>query len=155
LRVYYPFSTFFQFSGYRLGLLARYVYFIGSYVLPLLGPSPKEFRIKPSSYMGDDYTPIEMSLVLDSSGSHVVRFTVEPMDPETGAPADPSTWVDSLHDLARKGSIKDFDISWAKICMSTLTEENPECIAMCKSQHHSQFSVGTFPDGYLVRLKFN
>jgi tryptophan 7-dimethylallyltransferase len=142
-RVYQPFIALLQFSGYGNILLAQYIYFVGAYVLPLLGPSPAEFQEqKPCSYMGDDHTPVELSLMLNPAGlSHVVRFTLEPLDKD-GNPTTSETWLNCLRELARRGNAKKFDLSWATICIDTLVQGGP--VSACRSQHKSQFSVGAF-----------
>ncbi|PPQ78838.1 hypothetical protein CVT26_011849 [Gymnopilus dilepis] len=111
--------------------------------MPALGPTPSEFttdKLSPSSYMGDDHTPIELSWVLHPSGKHTVRFTMEPLSKFNGSPTESNTWMEFLQGLGRQGRISDFNLEWAKICLKTLVYDGH--LLKNDSQHHSQFSIG-------------
>ena len=142
-RVYEPFNLLLRSSNYSESLQMHYLTFIATYVMPALGPAPSEFttdNLSPSSYMGDDHTPIELSWVLHPSGKHTVRFTMEPLSKLNGSPTESKTWMEFLQALGRQGRISDFNLEWAKICLKTLVYDGH--LLKNDSQHHSQFSIG-------------
>ncbi|KAJ7141578.1 aromatic prenyltransferase, partial [Mycena filopes] len=109
-----------------------------------LGPSPAEFKVhRPSSYMGDDCTPIEFSWAVSADGIQTIRFTMEPLSPDDGTPTPGSTWLSSLESLHSYAPSTNFDLTWSKICHQTVVKAS--CGVSSDdggSQHNSQFSIG-------------
>ncbi|KAJ7016170.1 aromatic prenyltransferase, partial [Mycena alexandri] len=131
-------------SEYPESQIAAYRDFYASYVTPQLGPRPEEFGARrPSSYMADDFTPIEFSWAVDANGTQTIRFTMEPLSPTDGAPSPVSTWISSLESLCPYTARSGFDLRWSKICHETLVQDaNQEIWADDVSKHGSQFSIG-------------
>ncbi|KAJ7704932.1 tryptophan dimethylallyltransferase-domain-containing protein [Mycena rosella] len=128
-------------SGYPENEIDEYRGFYSAYIIPQLGPTPAEFGGRPSSYMGDDFTPIEFSWAIGPDGTQAVRFTMEPLSPLDGTPTPESTWISSLQSLGHFASSNGFDLTWSNICRRALVQglSNQD---ICSSKHGSQFSVG-------------
>ncbi|EGN93839.1 hypothetical protein SERLA73DRAFT_188952 [Serpula lacrymans var. lacrymans S7.3] len=106
-----------------------------------MGPSPSNFGdFQPTSFMGNDHSPIEFSWVIDSENKMTVRFTSEPLSIFDGTPTSPSTWIPYLNSLASSELVEGFDTTWCQICYNTLLHSSP--VNRHGSQHMSQFSFG-------------
>ncbi|KAF8199442.1 aromatic prenyltransferase [Pholiota molesta] len=92
------------------------------------------------SYMGDDHTPIELSWVLNATGNHTVRFTLEPLSNQTGAPSPSHTWIKSLHTLSQNPHVTNFSLDWANVCFDSLIYNGD--VLKFNPPHYSQFSIG-------------
>lgn len=135
-------SRLLQHAQYSSDLCARYMDFFYSYVIPYLGPSPKEItQSSPKSYMGDDGSPIEFSWVITKDRQDMIRFTMEPLSWTDGSPMQSTSWMSALDSLTRQGPIDHGDLTWPQICFDTLVAS--ENGAPISSQHASQFSIGT------------
>jgi DMATS type aromatic prenyltransferase len=78
--------------GYDQDSQQKHLLFYYIYVLPCLGrrPSPEGYPTGWSSFMTDDYSPLELSWDWGvSEGDSSVRFSIEPIGKYAGTPADP------------------------------------------------------------------
>ncbi|KIM73557.1 hypothetical protein PILCRDRAFT_725491 [Piloderma croceum F 1598] len=127
-------------SLYPSNTSRKYAYFETAYLIPLCGLCPHEFETTgPSSYVGDDGTPIEFSWVIESEDKMTVRCIIEPIS-SFGTVAPSSTWMSFLLSLRIFSDHETFDIAWAQTCFNYLAYNS--VLYGNTSQHSSQFIVG-------------
>jgi DMATS type aromatic prenyltransferase len=122
-------STLLQLSSYPTHLRNDFLSVYSPFIVPLLGPSPRELRsmsVKPRSYMGDDHSPIEFGWVVKNDGKSSIQFSIEPLSHFDGAPTPPKVCTKILNALGNVSCVKSFDTTWADICQETLGVD-PSC----------------------------
>jgi hypothetical protein len=89
-----------------------------------MGPTPSHFinnEKEPMSTMVDDHTPMELSFVISPSGKSTIKFSIEPLHPESGLPAPPMSWLPALQKLGQAIQSEHNDLHWSEVCMRHTT----------------------------------
>ena len=87
-----PFALLLQKSGYTMDAQCQHLLFYYCCVVPELGAGPNSQGAPKhwKSFMTDDFAPIELSWEWGTGGkAPTVRFSIEPIGPQAGTPADP------------------------------------------------------------------
>ena len=99
-----PFAILLQKSGYSLDAQCQHLLFYYRCVVTELGagPNAQGLPIQWSSFMTDNFGPIELSWEWGCGGTTpTVRFSIEPIGPQAGTPADPINQY-ATHRLVRQ-----------------------------------------------------
>jgi len=114
-------------------------------IVPLLGPTPQEFKsqgLKPCTFFSDDHTPIELIWAIEADGKMSIRFAMEPLDSLDGTPSPTQDWMTTLYNLRSWHRTKAWSLEWTNVCRETLILDRPECGE--RAQYLSQFFFGEF-----------
>ncbi|KAK7050259.1 Pyr-redox-2 domain-containing protein [Favolaschia claudopus] len=114
-----PIIAFMRQADYPEVAVQSYTAFFQAAVLPLLGPAGE----KPlyASWMTDDHTPLEFSLIVAKTGERLIRFSIEPYVLAHSG----DTYIGSLRDALLRLSVaitptSPFSLDWFDICAEEL-----------------------------------
>ncbi|KAK7039435.1 Pyr-redox-2 domain-containing protein [Favolaschia claudopus] len=112
-----PIISLMRHANYPEDAVHSYTLLLQAEILPLLGPSDPAYP----SWMTDDHTPLEFSLVLAKTGELLVRFAIE----ASALPLSGDRSVKSLRkvltNLSNAMTMKpNFDLDWFDVCAEEL-----------------------------------
>ncbi|KAJ7310851.1 tryptophan dimethylallyltransferase-domain-containing protein [Mycena albidolilacea] len=115
-------------ANYPDDAVQSYTLFFKAEILPLLGPSGK---LRHPSWMTDDHTPLEFSLVLGRTGELSVRFAIETSALSVAGDCSIRSFRNTLLRLSFALTMKpDFDLDWFDVCAEELlladSQQRPE-----------------------------
>ncbi|KAJ6584488.1 aromatic prenyltransferase, partial [Mycena capillaripes] len=114
-----PIISFMRRQNYPENSLDAYIVLFRDEILPLLGPF-KTSAVYPS-WLTDDHTPVEFSLLLGSRTKSSVRFAFEPLALSLAGDHSIATLRRTLEQLARAFTLEPkFDLEWFDICANEL-----------------------------------
>jgi hypothetical protein len=113
-----PIIAFMRFTNYPEDAIQLYILFFQAEILSILGPSQPPIY---PSWMTDDHTPLEFSLVLGKSGDTLIRFAIEPSALPLAGDRSIGTLRNLLQRLSSSLIMKpDFSLDWFDICAQEL-----------------------------------
>ncbi|KAF7329012.1 Pyr-redox-2 domain-containing protein [Mycena venus] len=118
-----PIIAFMRHAHFPEDATQSYSLFLQAEILPLLGPDPSPESGSPAypSWMTDDNTPLEFSLVFQKTGEPLVRFAIEPSALPLAGDRTIKTLRNTLHRLSLSLAMKpQFNLSWFDICAEEL-----------------------------------
>ncbi|KAJ7458489.1 aromatic prenyltransferase, partial [Mycena latifolia] len=121
-----PILSFMRRANYPEDAVQAYTLFFRNEIVPLLSPCLTPLY---PSWMTDDHTPVEFSLILGETTKSSVRFTVEPTALARAGDRSTATLRRTLERLSSHLGMKpQFDLEWFDICGEELlvTEAQPE-----------------------------
>ncbi|EJD42684.1 aromatic prenyltransferase [Auricularia subglabra TFB-10046 SS5] len=144
-----PIRSLMEAGGYPTDVIRRVEAFLYNHILEHLGPSPRGSSPETlhSSFMCDDGSSIEFSVVVENSGETTVRCAIEPIETVAGVGVpmrDPRTLIEAMK---TDSTIHYADTEWFTICKDTLTKDFDSAhwhalASQHKLQHKSQYFFG-------------